>query len=79
MHDVLSGYRQHGATDDLPTKSARKTQQIIRQNLGGQGLPGCDYVIVARDAALRAPAAHLLTDVEKALAQVNRRLAASRR
>ena len=60
----------------------RRLREIVRQGAGRLGLAGCDYVIVARDAALRRPAEALRGDLETALAQVNRRLknpAASRR
>lgn len=57
----------------------RRLREIVRSISDKQGLRGCDYVIVARDAALRRETGELRADVEKALAQVNRKLAASRR
>lgn len=52
----------------------RRLREIVRQSAGRLGLPGCDYVIVARAAALRRPSEMLRGDLETALAQVNRRL-----
>jgi ribonuclease P protein component len=52
----------------------RRLREIVRQGAGKLGLIGCDYVIVARDAALRRPSQALRGDLETALAQVNRRL-----
>lgn len=60
----------------------RRVREVLRQGAGKMGLLGCDYVIVARDAALRRPSEALRGDLETALTQVNRRLkspAASRR
>lgn len=57
----------------------RRLREIIRQSAEAVGLPGCDYVIVARDGTLRRPHEQLRGELEKALAQVNRKLAASRR
>jgi ribonuclease P protein component len=57
----------------------RRLREIIRQIAATQGLRGCDYVIVARDAALRSRPEQLRADLEKALRQVNQKLAASRR
>ena len=54
----------------------RRLREIVRQLIGEQALPGCDYVVVARDAALRRPALDLALDVETALREVNRRLEA---
>ncbi len=52
----------------------RRLREILRQGIVKQGLAGCDYVIVAREAALRRPPEVLCGDLETALAQVNRRL-----
>jgi ribonuclease P protein component len=57
----------------------RKLRDVARLISDAQGLPGCDYVIVARDAALRRGTADLQADLEKALVQINRKLTASRR
>jgi ribonuclease P protein component len=55
----------------------RRLREIVRQYAGKLGLAGCDYVIVARDPALRRPQEALRNDLETALAQVNRRLSAA--
>ena len=60
----------------------RRLREVLRQGAGKLGHTGCDYVIVARDAALRRTSQALRSDLETALTQVNRRLkspAASRR
>lgn len=46
--------------------------------LPGAALPGHDYVVVARAAALRQPFAALRADLEGALRQLGRRLARGR-
>ena len=58
----------------------RRLREVVSQLLrDGAGQPGCDYVIVARDAALRRTPADLRRDLQTALKEVDRRLAASRR
>ena len=57
----------------------RRLREIVRSISDAEGLPGCDYVIVARDGALRRTPTDLRADVEKALTQINRKLTASRR
>ena len=60
----------------------RRLREIVREETGQQALPGCDYVIVAREAALRRSASALRTDLATAILHVNRKLAnpaASRR
>lgn len=52
----------------------RRLRELLRQGASAHGLPGCDYVIVARDAALRRPHDAMRHDLVAALAQVNRRL-----
>ena len=59
----------------------RRLREIVRTLESGTvlGLQDCDYVIVARDGALRCPPERLRMDIQRALEHVNRKLGASRR
>ena len=57
----------------------RRLREAVRQSLVGKALEGCDYVIIARDGALRRPAQELRDELLLALDKVNRKLGASRR
>jgi len=52
----------------------RRLRELLRRDISAKGLAGCDYVIVAREAALHRPSKALRGDLEAALSRVNRRL-----
>ena len=57
----------------------RRLREIVRKLTQTRGLPDCDYVIVARESCLRCPAEQLQSELDAALRQVDRKLAAARR
>ncbi len=50
----------------------RRLRAAAREVLPQAGLPGHDYVLIARHAALECPFAHLLRDLQFALPRVGR-------
>lgn len=57
----------------------RRLREIVRVHAAANALDGCDYVIVAREGALRCPAGVLRAELILALEKVNAKLRASRR
>lgn len=60
----------------IRNKIRRRLKAAISQVAQANAMPGCDYVIVARKAALAMPFAELQKDLTDAIASVNRRLEA---
>jgi ribonuclease P protein component len=57
-------------------RARRRLREISRQRLPLMGLPGVDYVFIARQETAECPWARLLDDVETALLSLRRRFAA---
>ncbi len=60
----------------IRNKIRRRLKSAVAQVAQANAIPGCDYVIVARKAALAMPFTELQKDVTDAIASVNRRLEA---
>ncbi len=52
----------------------RRLREVVRQAQAMDASPGYDYVIVAQRMALARPFADLVTDVERAVAEINAKL-----
>ncbi len=52
----------------------RRLREALKQTRAMDARPGCDYVIVAQRMALARPFADLVTDVERAVAEINAKL-----
>lgn len=59
-------------------RARRRLREALRFVLPGPALPGHDYVVVARSAALTRPFARLQDDLDGALRQLARRLGPAR-
>lgn len=59
-------------------RARRRLREALRLFLPGPALPGHDYVVVARKAALSRPFAELRHDLLGAFQQIGRRLGRSR-
>lgn len=56
-------------------RARRRLKEAARAVLPDGALPGCDYVIVARPAALTCPFDQLMRDLREALSGIARKLA----
>lgn len=55
-------------------RAKRRLREAVRQHLPEQGLPGCDYVFIARRDTATAPWPDLLDDIQAALVSLRNRL-----